>query len=99
MNHGFKSRNSPPQISELLPFEEAMTKLIQNIKFKDTKCSFQSKLNNDIKNKIKKPNTLLIPADKTTNFYAMNPSFYGKLIKEITAVQRQLSVGEKSCKQ
>ena len=34
------------------------------------------------KPKIKKPNTLLIPADKTTNFYAMNPSSYGKLIKE-----------------
>jgi len=35
---------------------------------RDTKCSFQSKLNSDIRNKIKKPNTLLIP-DKTTNFY------------------------------
>ena len=81
-SYGFKSRNSSPQIGELLPFEEAMAKLIQNIKFKDTKCSFQRKLNSDIKNKIKKPNTLLIPADKTTNFYAMNPSSYDKLIKE-----------------
>ena len=59
-----------------------MAKRIQNIKFKDTKCSFQSKLNSDIKNKIKKPNTLLIQADKTPNFYAMNPSSYDKLIKE-----------------
>ena len=59
-----------------------MAKLIQNIKLKDTKCSFQSQLNNDIKNKIKKPNTLLIPADKTTNFYEMNPNSYNKLITE-----------------
>ena len=81
-SYGFKSRISPPQINELLPFEEDMTRLTQNIKFKDTKCSFQSKLNADIKNKIKKPNTLLIPADKTTNFYAMNPSSYDKLVKE-----------------
>ena len=44
--------------------------------------SFQSKLNGDIKNKIKKPNTLLIAADRTTNSYAMNPSYYDKLIKE-----------------
>ena len=80
--YGFKSRNSPPQINDLRPFEDAMTKLIQNIKFKDTKCSFQSKLSSDIRNKIKKPNTLLIPADKTTNFYAMNPTSYNKLIQE-----------------
>lgn len=80
--YGFKSRNSPPQINDLIPFEEGMAKLIQNIKFKDTKCSFQSQLNNDIKNKIKKPNTLLVPADKTTNFYEMNPNSYNKLITE-----------------
>ena len=77
-SYGFKSRNSPPQISELQPFEEDMAQLIQNIKFKPyTKCSFQHKLNCDIKNKVKKPNALLIPADKTTN-----PSSYDKLIKE-----------------
>jgi len=62
------------------PFKEAMAKLIQNMKFKDTKCSIQSQLNNDIKNKIKKLNTLVIPADKTTNFYEMNPNSYSKLI-------------------
>lgn len=43
-------------------------------------CSFQNTLNGDIKNKITKPNTILIPADKITNFYAMNPSSYDKLI-------------------
>ena len=55
---------------------------IHNIQFKDTKSNFQRKPNCDIKNKIKKPNTLLIPADKTTNFYTMNPSSYNKLVKE-----------------
>ena len=59
-----------------------MTRLIQNIQFKDTKSSFQRKLNCDIKNKIKKPNTLLIPADKTTNVYTMNSSSYDKMVKE-----------------
>ena len=81
-SYGFKSRKSPPQINELIPFEDDMINLIQNIKFNDTKCSFQRKLNIDIKNKIKRPDTLLIPADKTTNFYAMNLSSYDKLIKE-----------------
>ena len=59
-----------------------MTRLIQNIQFKDTKSNFQRKLNCDIKNKIKKPNTLLIPADKTTNVYTMNSSSYDKMVKE-----------------
>ena len=55
-----------------------MTKLNQNIKFKDTKYSFQSQLNNDIKNKIKKPNT-----PRTTNFCEMNPnSTYKKVSAE-----------------
>ena len=80
--YGFKSRKSPPRISELIPFEDAMLNLIQNIEFKDVKCNFQNQLNSDIKNKIRKPDSLLIPADKTTNYYTMNPASYDKLIKE-----------------
>ena len=40
----------------------------------------QRKLNCDIKNK--KKAIILIPADKTTNFYTVNPSSYDKLDKE-----------------
>ena len=39
-------------------------------------------MNSDIKNKIKKPHRLLIPADKTTNYYTMTPVSYDKFIKE-----------------
>ena len=82
-SYGFKSKNSPPKINELIPFEEGMLDLIRNIKFKDNaKSTFQRKLHADIKNKIKKPNSLLIPADKTTNYYEMNTANYSKLIKE-----------------
>ena len=82
--YGFKSRNSPPRISELIPFEDSMLDLIQNIEFKDVKCNSQNQMNSDIKNKIKKPDSLLIPADKTTiySYYTMNPASYNKLIKE-----------------
>ena len=80
--YGFKSRNSPPRISELIPFEDGMLNLKQNIEFKDVKCNFQNQLNSDIKNEIRKPDSLLIPADKTTNYYTMNPASYDKLIKE-----------------
>lgn len=80
--YGFKSRNSPPRINELIPFEDSMLNLIQNIEFKDVKCNFQNKMNSDIKNKIKKPDRLLIPADKTTNYHTMTPASYDKCIKE-----------------
>ena len=80
--YGFKSRNSPPQVDELKPFEDDILNLIQNIKFKDIKCKFQSKLRNDIKTTIKKPDSLLIPADKTTNYYAMNTKTYNTLITD-----------------
>ena len=75
--YGFKSRNSPPQINDLIPFEEGMAKLIQNIKFKDTKCSFQGQLNNDIKDKIKGLNTT-----RTTNFYEMSPNSTHKKVSD-----------------
>ena len=82
--YGFKSRNSPPKVNELIPFEEGILNLIQNIEFDDnaSKCRFQRTLKTDIETKIKKPNNLLIPADKTTNYYSMNTATYEKLITE-----------------
>ena len=82
--YGFKSRNSPPKINELIPSEEGMLNLIQNIEFDDnaSKCRFQRTLNTDIETKIKKPNNLLVSADKTTNYYSMNTATYEKLITE-----------------
>ena len=93
--YGFKSKHSPPKINELIPFEEGMVDLIQNIKFKDNmKSSFQRKLDADIKNKIKKPNSLLIPADKTTNYYKMDTTAYSKLIKENVTKSYKKSSGK-----
>ena len=81
-SYGFNSRNSPLRISELIPFKDSMLNLIQNIEFKEVKCNFQNEMNSDIKNKIKKPGRLLIPADKTTNYYTMNLPSYDKFIKD-----------------
>ena len=82
--YGFKARNSPPKINELIPFEEGMLNLIHNIEFDNnaSKCRFQRTLNTDIDTKIKKPNNLLVPADKTTNYYSMSTATYEKLITE-----------------
>ena len=92
--YGFKSRNSPPRVNELIPFEDGMLNLIQNIQFKDVKCKFLNEMNSDIKNKIKKPSKVLIPADKTTNYYKMTPDSYDKFIKEnVTKTYKKSSHG------
>ena len=69
--YGFKSPNSPLRVNELIPFEDGMLNLIQNIQFKDVKCKFQNQMNSDIKNKIKKPSKL-----RTTKIRARNPRCY-----------------------
>ena len=82
-SYGFKSRNSPPQIIELIYLlKKIWPDLYRTSNSRTLNPASRKKLNCDIKNKIKNPNTLLIPADKTTNFYTMNPSSYDKLVKE-----------------
>jgi hypothetical protein len=80
--YGFKTRNSPKQVNELKPFEDGILDLIQDITFRDTKCGFLNVLSSDIKTNIRESNRLLVPADKTTNYYAMNTDSYNKLITE-----------------
>jgi hypothetical protein len=64
--------------------------MIQNIKFKDTKCKFQKELFNDV-NKINKSDMLFVPADKTTNFYKMDPKSYNDLLqKNITKTYKTI---------
>ena len=60
------------------------------IKFKDTKCKFQKELFNDV-NKINKSNMLFVPADKTANFYKMDPQSYNDLLqKNITKTYKTI---------
>jgi hypothetical protein len=61
--YGFNSK-----AIKLTSFENRMLKIIQNIKFKDTKCKYQKMLFNDVI-KINKSNMLFVPGDKTSNFY------------------------------
>ena len=47
-NFGFKSRKCPPQIKELIPFEDDMLQMIDNLRFGKTSNQFQDKLKADI---------------------------------------------------
>ncbi len=79
--YGFKSTKSPPFIPELKEFEDGMLNLVQNIEFNHSKSQFQKNLSEDV-NKIKKDNKLFVAADKTTNFYKLNPDSYNKLLEQ-----------------
>ena len=66
--YGFKTSKPPPYIPELRPFEDGLYDLIGKIKTKTTKCSFQNKLREDMRN-VKNSNDIYVPADKTRNYY------------------------------
>ena len=79
--YGFKTKKCPPQIEELRLFEEDVSYMIENIKFRKVTDNFQKKLKTDIQT-LKKSEKLYIPADKTRNFYKLDNSEYQKLLRE-----------------
>ncbi|KAJ8027867.1 hypothetical protein HOLleu_29941 [Holothuria leucospilota] len=87
-NYGFKSRKCPPQIKELSAFENDLLELISHVKFKNVNCAFHDQLDRD-STSIKNSDKLVIPADKTTNFYNLSLDLYNKLLVDnITATYK-----------
>ena len=92
--YGFKSTNSPPTNRLLLPFENDLYHMIQNIKFSDPRHvpAFQKQLSKDAKN-IKNSTDLYVPADKTTNLYKVSKENYQKLLHDnITKTYKKTEV-------
>ena len=58
-----------------------MLKIIQTTKFRPVNNKFLNDLNSDAK-RIKDEKRLLVPADKTTNFYKMHPTAYNDLLEK-----------------
>ena len=92
--YGFKTTTPPPSIAELKQFEGKMHDIVQNVKFKHPKHNdLQKKMNDDIKN-IKNDGKVYVAADKTSNFYKMDPERYTELLgNNITKEYKK--VGEK----
>ena len=79
--YGFKSTKNPPPVEELKDFEDDMLKMIQSVKFKQVNNPFLKKLKEDTDH-IKNEPKLLIAADKTTNFYKLEPFTYNELLEK-----------------
>ena len=45
--YGIRSNKCPPQVKDLIAFEEDMTDLVHQIRFHKVKSNFQRKLNKD----------------------------------------------------
>ena len=80
----FKSDRIPPQHDGLSAFEEDLYNMVKNIKFKNVRSNFQSRLTNDV-TKINKSPNLFVLADKTNNLYKLSVDSYKKLLKETLA--------------
>ena len=80
-NYGFQSTKNPPPIEELKDFEDSMLRMIQSVKFKHVNNTFLNRLKEDT-DLIRKEPRLIIPADKTTNFYKLEPSAYNDLLEK-----------------
>ena len=76
----YTATKNPPPIDELKEFEDDMLKMIQPTKLKQVNNPFLKNLK-DTK-RIKNETKLLIAADKTTNFYKLEPSTYNDLLKQ-----------------
>ena len=57
--YGIKSNKCPPQVKDLIAFEEDMIDLVHQIRFRKVKSNFQRKLNKDW-NTIKSSNKTLV---------------------------------------
>jgi hypothetical protein len=78
---GFNSTKRAPHVAELKDLKNELFELTQNIKFKEHRNAFQNKLKKDEKD-IEKENRMIIPADKTSNYYKVVREDYDELLQK-----------------
>ena len=66
-------------MTELKPFEDDLVDMVKNIEFRNVNNSFQSKLKEE-QAFVKSQTKVFVAADKTTNFYLLEPNDYKKYV-------------------
>ena len=79
--YGYRTSRNPPYIKEIADFEKDLWLMVESTQIVNKKSNFQRKLQKEVK-EIKRSNTLLIPADKTTNMYKIKTEKYKKLLRD-----------------
>ena len=79
LHYAFKSRKNPPLHKDLIPFENHLVKLMQNVTLRHTSNNFHDQMKADIES-IKRSKNIFIFADKTNNLYKTDIKNYNKLL-------------------
>ena len=79
--YDFRSIRAAPQIKELEKLEDSLYDLVKNIQFRKYSNNFQRVLKSD-KVKIANEPKIIVPADKSPNFYKLEKSDYEDLLSK-----------------
>ena len=77
---GLNSSKCPPQVKELVPFEEDLIKLVKTLRFWEIDNKFQRTLAKDLKG-IRSSNKPLTAVDKTSNMYHLSKEEYSSFLQ------------------
>ena len=80
--YGFKTIRDPPAVPELKEFEDDFIELIKNIEFRKNNINKQQQKLKREKDMIEKETRVIVGADKTSNFYKVEPKDYKELVKK-----------------
>ena len=80
-NYGFKSRMCPPQVKDMIKFEDDLHQMIKSVEFKKVNNKFLNTLKSDIQD-INKSQNLFVFADKTRNIYELSKESYEKMLAD-----------------
>ena len=88
-SYGLERGRSPPQVKDLIQFEDDLVRIVKELKFRKVKNNFQKMLREDMK-QVQTSKKTLTPAEKTSNMYRLTKSDYQNLLKNgITATYKK----------
>ena len=70
-SYGLKSSRSPPQVKDLIQFEDDLVRVVKELEFCKVKNNFQTKLRENMK-QVQTPKKTQTPEDKRSNIYRLH---------------------------
>ena len=96
-SYGLKNGRSPPQVKDLIQFEDNLVRIVKQLKFCKVENNFQKILREHMK-EVQTSKKAVTPADKTSNMYKLNKNEYQNLLRNAitrTCKKANESIGTK----
>ena len=81
-SYDLKSGRSPPQVKDLIQFEDDLVRIVKELKFPKVRNNFQKMLREDMK-QVQTSNKTLTPTDKTSSMYRLNKNDSQTLLRNV----------------